>query len=888
MESSVYIETLVTGSTELKGKISLQGALPISNLGTGGSIGSAASTVDVSPGAMINQTTTGQTLTLPSPTLTTEKALFTVVNVGTASFSLMGIIFYPGTGSIFEWTGSIWAPLDPAATIIDMATVNITNKATGGSIGSAASTVDIAGSFNVNQTTAGQTLTVPNPTNATVRKIITVNNTGSTPFTLFGITIAVGAGAIAQWNGTGWSSFSNGSGGGASWNLGGNTVGVAQNFGTIDNFDLPIVTNNTEKMRVSAAGSVGVNTNAPSSLLKMDINGAIGLRANPSAFVTTPGPTAGVNPGAYSVLRVNGVGPQTIAGISGGVDGRVLIIINEAPTILAISDNDTVNEPTAANRIHTGNNDNMFVGVRSSTLLVYDGTLSRWVVLNSNLMGISSDTTTALGQSALLLNNAPGNTGLGVNCLATNVTGSFNTAAGFGALAMANASDNNSAFGYDALNANTLGAFNSAFGMNAAKANTGGSNNSAFGAFALTNVNASDNSAFGTNALTATTVGTGCSAFGSSALAGNTLGIYNTAMGATALLSNTTGVNNTAVGRDALRNNTTGFGNTAVGYGAGNGGGANWNSSLGANSLANATSGGGNTAVGAFSLNTNNSGTSNTATGYSCLSGNTTGNNNVASGNNSMLANTTGGNNSAYGATSFSSNTSGNNNCAFGYGSLSSSSITDSSNAFGYNAARQSSAANNCSFGTSSMNNTTTGGNNCAFGNFALSFITTGTDNIAVGYNAGNGATNASSNNIYVGSNGAVENNTTRIGSTQTRAFVAGVSGVTTAGAAVAVLVDNQGQLGTISSSIRYKNNVQDMGRASSAIYDLRPVTFNYIADKEQRKQYGLIAEEVDKVLPDMVVRDRDGNIQTVQYHLLVPMLLNEIISLRKEIDRLR
>ncbi|MGE0464634.1 MAG: tail fiber domain-containing protein, partial [Vicinamibacterales bacterium] len=133
----------------------------------------------------------------------------------------------------------------------------------------------------------------------------------------------------------------------------------------------------------------------------------------------------------------------------------------------------------------------------------------------------------------------------------------------------------------------------------------------------------------------------------------------------------------------------------------------------------------------------------------------------------------------------------------------------------------------------------------------------------------------------------AGESDTVRIGGAQTRAFIAGIRGRTTAQSnAVAVLIDSAGQLGTISSSRRVKQDVDDMGVRTRGLFDLRPVTFRYISHAEAGStalEYGLIAEEVAEVYPDLVVRNAAGEIETVQYHKLAPMLLNEVQRLERE-----
>jgi hypothetical protein len=136
----------------------------------------------------------------------------------------------------------------------------------------------------------------------------------------------------------------------------------------------------------------------------------------------------------------------------------------------------------------------------------------------------------------------------------------------------------------------------------------------------------------------------------------------------------------------------------------------------------------------------------------------------------------------------------------------------------------------------------------------------------------------------------AGESGIIRIGTvgTQTAAFVAGVHGVTTGGTAIPVMVDADGQLGTISSSARFKDEIQDMGEATEGLLRLRPVTFRYKAQQEGRAQFGLIAEEVEKVMPELVVCSSSGEAETVLYHEMPAMLLNELQKQQREIQELK
>jgi hypothetical protein len=189
-------------------------------------------------------------------------------------------------------------------------------------------------------------------------------------------------------------------------------------------------------------------------------------------------------------------------------------------------------------------------------------------------------------------------------------------------------------------------------------------------------------------------------------------------------------------------------------------------------------------------------------------------------------------------------------------------------------------AQTNCGFGPGTLQALTTGSGNTAIGFNALNDVTTGISNIAIGETAGVGLTTGN-NNIYIGSGGpATESGTTRIGTNAftTQCFIAGVRGATTGIAnAVAVLVDSNDQFGTISSSRDVKHDIEDMGDQSAGILALRPVTFVYNGDESNTLQYGLIAEEVEELFPTIVAKDSEGKPETIKYHILPAILLNEI-----------
>ena len=238
-----------------------------------------------------------------------------------------------------------------------------------------------------------------------------------------------------------------------------------------------------------------------------------------------------------------------------------------------------------------------------------------------------------------------------------------------------------------------------------------------------------------------------------------------------------------------------------------------------------------------------------------------------------LLNNTTGTNNTATGEFALNDNTTGNLNTANGLAALRSNTIGDSNTAEGGDA----------------LFLNTTGSANTAIGTGALGSNTTGNSNIAVGSAAGHALTTGNQN-IVIGNANAVagESNTMRIGSSlsQTRAFIAGIRGVATGNNdAVNVVIDSAGQLGTISSSRRYKKEIKAMEQASEAILSLNPVSFRYKSDNTNRPEFGLIAEEVAEVNPDLVVRDENGEIYTVRYEAVNAMLLNEFLKEHKTVQ---
>jgi hypothetical protein len=232
-----------------------------------------------------------------------------------------------------------------------------------------------------------------------------------------------------------------------------------------------------------------------------------------------------------------------------------------------------------------------------------------------------------------------------------------------------------------------------------------------------------------------------------------------------------------------------------------------------------------------------------------------------------------------------------NQNTAEGDGALQSVTTGSNNTANGFDALfSNTTGINNTATGVSALLSNTTGGGNTATGNSALYNNTTGSNNIALGVNAGVLLTTGD-NNIDIGNQGvAAEANTIRIGTggTQTSAYIAGIYNATVA-KGLTVVVDSAGHLGTKGSSERFKDAIKPMDKASEAILALKPVTFHYKKelDPEGIPQFGLVAEQVEKVNPDLVARDADGKIYTVRYEAVNAMLLNEFLKEHRKVEQL-
>jgi trimeric autotransporter adhesin len=375
--------------------------------------------------------------------------------------------------------------------------------------------------------------------------------------------------------------------------------------------------------------------------------------------------------------------------------------------------------------------------------------------------------------------------------------------------------------------------FTTAEGQNALKNLTTGSGNTGVGWFSLfSDTTANFNTAVGVGTLALNTADNN-TAIGAVALFLNKTGTNNTAVGMAALLNNDTGGQNTAIGQDALNSNTTGSSNTATGQGA----------------LTNNIDADGNTANGDFALHDNMHGNDNTAIGQQALAVNQA-DDNTATGFQALFSNFGGENNTANGAFALSSNDSGQDNTAVGNSAL-------FANIDGFT--------------------------NTAIGRDALVQNDHGNDNTAVGAEAGT-SVRSGSGNVFIGAGmtgfGTAETDHTYIRNINTTS----VSGV---GSDFVTVNLATGLLGHATSSRRYKEEIRPMNDASQALYRLKPVTYRYKKeiDQTQSPAFGLIAEEVAEVNPDLVARNAEGQPESVHYEMVNAMLLNEFLKEHKKVE---
>ncbi len=336
-------------------------------------------------------------------------------------------------------------------------------------------------------------------------------------------------------------------------------------------------------------------------------------------------------------------------------------------------------------------------------------------------------------------------------------------------------------------------------------------------------------------------------------------GINNTAVGLNALTNDTTGQYNVAVGSRALENNTTGDFNMAIGTEALQQNNASFNLAIGFRVAFQNTTGRHLTGIGAAAMRNNTNGEFNTAIGADALRENTTSGANVAVGDSALAV---------------------------------------------YNGLTAGIDGFNTALGSIALTALTDGFQNTAVGRRALQGLTVGNNNVAVGWRAGQNLTTGANGNTFIGTLAGTnegpnvddviclgESGDTNGGeNTPNRCYIGQIFGITTGNIGSPVLIDFDGQLGTISSSRRFKKDIKPMDQASEAILALKPVTFHYKDRRDGKKaqetpEFGLIAEDVAEVNPDLVVNDKNGDIYSVRYEVVNVMLLNEFLKEHKKVE---
>jgi hypothetical protein len=630
---------------------------------------------------------------------------------------------------------------------------------------------------------------------------------------------------------------------------------------------------------VPAAGISGTLTDGqlPGNLARLNVpntaSQATGVPVITSGFITSANVTYGgsgyITPPTVTVNAPVGSGAIITAGLSGG-SVVVLSVLNAGSgytsgATLTIA-------PPPSNGYQVFSSTNYFVNANFLTNAnnvfagALNGNATTATSANSFSGALSGDVTGT--QGATVVASVGGQTAASVaaGVIAANGATSANTA---NKIVARDGSGNFSA-GTVTLN----GALN-------LPATTAASGIIYFGGNRLLHSYGSQNFFAGQNAGNFTLTGFGDTGTGYGALANNTSGSFNTANGYQALSANTNGGLNTAVGYQALSANASGNDNTANGTFA----------------LAANVTGNNNTANGYTALSANLVGSGNTANGHAALNANINGNMNTACGLSALQNNKLSSYNTAVGAGALQNTTNGSDNTAIGYQALYNNNVGGNNTAIGEGSLFwMVSGFGNTANGYQALYGLTNGGNNTANGYQALYSNVSGQYNTALGYQAGLNLTTGNYN-IDIGNPGnAGESSIIRIGSAfQTNAFIAGIIGVPVTGAAVQV--NSSGQLGVLPSSKRFKEDIRPMNEASEVLFDLQPVTFRYHPgiDPTGTPQFGLIAEEVAKVDPNLVLRDAQDQIFTVRYEAINAMLLNEflkqhhkVLEQTAEIDQLK
>ena len=531
-------------------------------------------------------------------------------------------------------------------------------------------------------------------------------------------------------------------------------------------------------------------------------------------------------------------------------------------------------------------------------------------------LGSSRCFNTAIGNEALALDTTGGNynTGVGSFALYENTTGYYNAASGAGALEQNTTGNSNSAFGFGALSSNILGdhdvlatgSYNTAVGAQSLYQATTGSNNIALGYKAGYNVTTGSNNievfdpglAADSNVIRIGTIGTQTSAY-FAGISGNNLTSDTSALAVvvdatTGQLGTSTLVGATGpqgpvgpqgqagatgpVGPQGPIGLTGATGATGLQGPVGPQGPAGAAGNVGPQGPTGQTGATGPQGPagpqGLTGSAVSSDSTLNTRSGTDALGSNTAGSANSGFGVNALAFNSTGAENTALGGYALASNLTGSENTANGFNALFANSTGNNNTATGYEA----------------LYSNTTGTYSTAYGYQALGNSRTGFANIGVGPFAGRNVVQGQLN-IDIGSWGSAdESNTIRIGLPQYHltTYIAGIGNSVIPGGTPVVVNPATGQLGYAGSSERYKIDITALGVTTQKLEQLRPVSFHLKTDPNGTMQFGLIAEEVETVYPELVIKDKDGTIQGVRYDELAPMLLNEVQRQASEIRDLK
>ena len=897
---------------------------------------SVAGTTNVSTDADVTLTTTtgaantarqaillfsGARTALRTVTAPAQSKIYTVINATTGGFSVKlvgagpttGVTIVAGESAVCAWNGSDFIKISNTGGSASFTNVTVTGTTTlSGLTASTALALDASKNVvSVTNTGTGNNVLSASPTltGTVAGASLTLSSLTSGRVTFAGASGLLSDSASLTWDGTTLSSTQVNITGQGTLRLqdttGGEYVGLRSPSALGASYTLTFPADDGTSGQALITDGSGVLS--WSTAASGDVYGPASATANGIAlFDGTTG----------KLLKDSASTDGLIDGLTVG-RGAGAVASNTAVGASALAANTTGDLSVAigqqALRLNTTGSRNTAVGVLS---------------LGANTTGTKN---VAFGQLTLeVATTAAENTALGYGALNATTTGQFNTAVGSTALVSNTTASNNTAVGYQAGYSNTTGARNAFFGYAAGYSNTTAFANSAFGDSALySNTTGQGNNAFGYFALYANTTGVANTAIGGeqygvvdAAMRSNTTGSYNTAVGVSALKSNTTAsqstavgyqaaytsdaANNTAVGYQSLYANTTGN-NTAIGFRAGySQTTGSFNVFVGYQAALNATDVDNATITGYGAVGTGvATGTYVSVYGTSAAAALTSGSYIDAFGVLALNSNTTGSYNTALGTQALQANTTASYNTAVGYQAGYSNTTSTNLVAMGSQAGYNSTAANNTFLGAGAGYGTTSGGGNTCVGAVAGYALTTGQGNTFIG-GAINGVTDASGRFITTGSKnsilGCFSGNQGGLdirtldgwiilsdGDGNFRYYFDPTNGhyMTNMGASAGsnALRYNTGnnRITYDTSSARYKNNIRDSVYGLSHVMQMRSAQFEYKDDG--RSDVGLIAEELDPIIPELVGKNKDGQPDSVSYDRMVSVLVKAIQELKTEFD---